>query len=136
MSNDCELCKKGIKHLHPFVLSGKAKVVFKQIELAAKREEIERIRATGSPCPYDIKNASCNVVDPCAEVDCPVYWKAYTDSQKVKCPGAPSCGKSGCQHSNEHEPVNWGITDCSNAAAFCGKYSGKCEPVYHPDPRD
>jgi len=60
--------------MEPFVLSGKAKTVFRIIELAAKREqELANILKTRS-CPIS-KTAVCNKSSniPCSEARCPVW---------------------------------------------------------------
>lgn len=60
--------------VEPFVLSGKAKNVFRLIELKAKREqELELLLRTHS-CPYS-PTATCNKTDDmtCAQMRCKVW---------------------------------------------------------------
>jgi hypothetical protein len=63
-----------------FVLTGKAKTVFRIIELKAKREqEIALLRGEGNICRYDPAHARCTkpLTTPCIKTDCNTWVELF-----------------------------------------------------------
>jgi hypothetical protein len=138
--------------MRSFVLVGKAKTVFRTIEIAAKR-------ATMSLCPYQ-ENMKCSnsmkYGPPENCWDCPIRQKKvstvlraqasiekltavlpartqilspeYIAVKLVICPKASECNSTQCAHRVPHRPYDFAYKgDCSTEDTLCPDFTVRCE---------